>query len=59
MDYYSIHNRTFLGVKSKKQAAGYHLVYKLSWKYLKEKIEQVKGMKTLFVSCRDFDSLFV
>ena len=29
------------------------------WKYLKEKVEQVKGMKTLFVSCHDFDSLFV
>lgn len=31
----------------------------ICWKHLKEKVEQVKGMKTLFVSCRDFDSLFI
>lgn len=29
------------------------------WNHLKEKAHQVKGIKTLFVSCREFDSLFM
>lgn len=29
------------------------------WNRLKEKAQQVKSMKTIFVSCHDFDSVFV
>lgn len=29
------------------------------WKHLKERANLIKGMKTLFVPCRSFDSLFV
>lgn len=29
------------------------------WNRLKEKAQQVKGIKTFFVSCREFDSIFV